>query len=73
MNLIYTRQSLLDLKNLGYQVTLDNRTKQRIKNLITTKKFRSKRGNGRNGRNKHEAKSSCRALDRNSGVHWEAL
>ena len=70
MNLIYTRQSLLDLKNFGYQVTLDYRTKQRIKNLTINKKFRSKRGNGRI---RYGANSSHRAWDRNSGIHWEVL
>ena len=70
MNLIYTRQSLLNLRNFRYQVALDYRTKQRIKNLTINKKFRSKRGNGRI---RYGANLSGRAWDRNSGIHWEIL
>ena len=70
MEMIYTRQSLLNLKDLRYIAVLDYMTKQRIKCLNINKKFRSKRGNRRN---RHGTKSPCRPWDRNSGIHSDIL
>ena len=70
MELIYTRQSLLNLKNLRYLAVLDYITKQRIKCLNINKKCRSKRENRRNW---YGAKSPHRSWGRNSGIHWEVL
>ena len=70
MELIYNRQSLLNLSKFRYLAVLDYRTKQIIKCLNIKEKFRSKRGNGRN---KHWAKSPHRSWDMNSGIHWEVL
>ena len=64
MELIYTKQFLLNLKNFRYLAVLDYMTKQRIKCLNINKKFRSKRGNRRN---RHGAKSPLRSWNRNSG------
>ena len=70
MELIYTRQSLLNLRNLRYLAVLDYKIKQRIKCLNINKKFRSKRGNGKSS---YGAKSLCRSWDRHSGIYWEVL
>ena len=70
MELINTRQSLLNLRKLRYITLLDYKIKERIKCLKINKKFRSKRGNGRSS---YGAKSFCRPWDKNSGIHWEAL
>ena len=70
MDWIYTRQSLLNLRNLRCIAVLDYKIKQRITCLTVNKKFRSKRGNGRSN---YGAKSLCRPWDKNSGIHWEVL
>ena len=70
MDLIYTPLSLLNLRNPGYFVILDNSTKFRIKCLNIIRKFKSKRGN-RSYR--HGTKLAQRSWYRNNGIHWELL
>ena len=70
MDWIYTRQLLLNLRNLRYITVLDYKIKQRIKCLKIKKKYRSKRGNGRDS---YGAKSLHRPWDKNSGIHWDVL
>ena len=69
MHWIYSRQSLLNLKNFRFTAALDYNAKKRIKYLEINRKFQSKRINGR----KYGAKSLHRQWDTNSGVHWEVL
>ena len=69
MFLIYSRQSLLNLKNLRFTAALDYNVKKRIKYLEINRKFQFKRINGR----KYGAKSLHRQWNTNSGVHWEVL
>ena len=68
MDWIYTRQSLLNLRNLRYIAVLDYK-KDKTKDKVF-KKYRSKRGNGRSS---YGAKSLCRLWDKNSGIHWDVL
>ena len=65
----YSRQLLLNLRNLRFTAALDYDIKQRIKYLQINKKFQFRRGNGR----KYGAKYPHRQFDTNSGVHWEVL
>ena len=65
----YSRQSLLNLKNLRFTAALDYNAKKWIKYLEINRKFQFKRINGR----KYGAKSLHRQWDTNSGVHWEVL
>ena len=66
---IYSRQSLLNLRNLRFTPALDYNTKKRIKYLEINRKFQFKRMNGR----KYGEKSHHRQWDSNCGVHWEVL
>ena len=65
----YSRQSLLNLKNLRFTPALDYNAMKRIKYLKINRKFQVKRINGR----KYGPKSLHRQWDTNSGVHWEVL
>ena len=61
----YSRQSLLNLRNLRFTPDLDFNAKKRIKYLEINRKFQFKRINGR----KYEDKSLHRQWDTNCGVH----
>ena len=65
----YSRQLLLNLRNLRFTAALEYNIKERIKYLQINKKFQFRRGNGR----KYGAKYPHRQWDTNSGVHWEVL
>ena len=71
IELIYTRQSLLNLRNFRYLAVLDYWTNRRIKCLNINKKFRSKRGNRKKTDMEQNLLTDPGTM--NSGIHWEVL